>query len=95
MQVLETSSQVGRVSISADSDLPYKEMASHCEALQMGKQQKMLDFMSSQLIQESVASHSCHDLNQAMHMASYSQVGPGLFIVVPYFSMHQCYKIDT
>ncbi|PSS09982.1 hypothetical protein CEY00_Acc17070 [Actinidia chinensis var. chinensis] len=73
--VLETSSQVGRVSISADSDLPYKEMASHCEALQMGKQRKMLAFMSSQQVQESVASHSCHDLNQAMHMASYSQSG--------------------
>ncbi|GFZ02679.1 Uncharacterized protein Acr_15g0012870 [Actinidia rufa] len=73
--VLETSSQVGRVSISADSDLPYKEMASHCEALQMGKQRKMLAFMSSQQVQESVASHSCHDLNQAMYMASYSQSG--------------------
>ncbi|BBH07342.1 hypothetical protein Prudu_019252 [Prunus dulcis] len=39
--VLETAHQVGRLSISNAPDVPYKEMAGHCEELLIGKQQKM------------------------------------------------------
>ncbi|KAL6981194.1 hypothetical protein U1Q18_022825 [Sarracenia purpurea var. burkii] len=73
--VLETSGQVGRSSISTASDMPYKEMASHCEGFQMGKQQKMSDFMSSQLTQENEVSRPCHDSYQAKHVPSCSQSG--------------------
>lgn len=69
------SSQVGRSSISTASDMPYKEMASHCEALQMGKQQKMSDVIYSQQIQESAVSYYSHAFDQAKHVPSYSQVG--------------------
>lgn len=34
--------------MSTTPDVPYKEMASHCETLMMGKQQKMSVFMSAQ-----------------------------------------------
>ncbi|WOK94081.1 hypothetical protein Cni_G02783 [Canna indica] len=46
--VLDTAWQVGRFSVSTTSDVPFKEMASHCEALMMGKQQKMSIFASGQ-----------------------------------------------
>lgn len=85
MQVLATSNQVGRSSVSTASDMPYKEMASHCEALQMGKQQKMSDVINSQQIQGSAVSYSCHDFDQAKHVPSYSQVVPGFCMVPPYF----------
>ncbi|KAI3472191.1 hypothetical protein Pfo_029679 [Paulownia fortunei] len=39
--VLETAHHVGRMSVSTAPDASYKEMAHHCEALLMGKQQKM------------------------------------------------------
>ncbi|KAL7204417.1 hypothetical protein ACSBR2_017481 [Camellia fascicularis] len=73
--VLETSSQVGRLSVSTASDMPYKEMASHCEALQKGKQRKMSDFMGSQEIPDNLLSQYCHDFNQATHVPSHSQSG--------------------
>ncbi|URE05210.1 Cyclin-related protein [Musa troglodytarum] len=46
--VLETAWPVGRFSASSTSDVPFKEMAGHCEALMMGKQQKMSVFTSAQ-----------------------------------------------
>lgn len=51
--VLETTQQVGRLSVTAP-DVSYKEMAHHCESLLMGKQQKMSHVMSVQLKQESL-----------------------------------------
>lgn len=51
-QVSETTHQVGRISVSTTPDVPYREMASHCEALLMGKQQKMSGLISSQKRQE-------------------------------------------
>ncbi|KAE9620179.1 hypothetical protein Lalb_Chr01g0000401 [Lupinus albus] len=45
--VLETTHQVGRISVSTASDMPYKEMAFHCEALLVGKQQKLSPFMGT------------------------------------------------
>ncbi|KAF5747981.1 hypothetical protein HS088_TW05G00712 [Tripterygium wilfordii] len=50
--VFETAHQAGRISVTAP-DVPYKEMAHHCEALLMGKQQKIFHLMSVQLRQES------------------------------------------
>ncbi|KAA8520232.1 hypothetical protein F0562_014488 [Nyssa sinensis] len=79
--VLETTSQVGRFSLSTPSDMPYKEMANHCEALQMGKQQKISNFMSAQQIQECVMSCSGHDSNQAKNMPSYSHVEQGYSMI--------------
>lgn len=52
--VLETAHQVGRISISTTVDVPYKEMAHHCELLLMGKQQKMSTLMTSEQKQEKV-----------------------------------------
>ncbi|KAK1313502.1 hypothetical protein QJS10_CPA06g01533 [Acorus calamus] len=46
--VLETAGQVGRFSVCTAPDMPYKEMASHCEALLIGKREKMSYFMNAQ-----------------------------------------------
>ncbi|XXG64153.1 hypothetical protein AAC387_Pa05g2182 [Persea americana] len=46
--VLETAQQVGRSSVSSTPDVPYKEMADQCEALLVGKQQRMSAFMGVQ-----------------------------------------------
>eukprot|EP00268_Persea_americana_P062160 TRINITY_DN7946_c0_g2_i8.p1 TRINITY_DN7946_c0_g2~~TRINITY_DN7946_c0_g2_i8.p1 ORF type:complete len:950 (-),score=163.31 TRINITY_DN7946_c0_g2_i8:405-3254(-) len=46
--VLETARQVGRSSVSSTPDVPYKEMADQCEALLVGKQQRMSAFMGVQ-----------------------------------------------
>ncbi|XP_058729483.1 protein SEMI-ROLLED LEAF 2-like [Vicia villosa] len=45
--VLETTNHVGRISVSTPSNMPYKEMALHCEALLAGKQQKISTFMGA------------------------------------------------
>nr|XP_029118121.1 uncharacterized protein LOC114912641 [Elaeis guineensis] len=58
---LETSWQDGRFSVSTTADVPFKEMASHCEALLMGKQQKMSAFMSAQQKQEILFPDLLHD----------------------------------
>ncbi|KAJ4910862.1 Uncharacterized protein Rs2_05483 [Raphanus sativus] len=44
--VSQTTAQLGRYSVSDPPDLTYTEMAGHCEALLMGKQEKM-SFMSA------------------------------------------------
>lgn len=44
--VTVTSSQTGRCSVSTAPDIPFMEMTSQCEALSMGKQQKMSVLMS-------------------------------------------------
>lgn len=43
---LDAAQQVGRFSVSTGPNISYKEMASHCEALLMGKQQKMSCLMT-------------------------------------------------
>ncbi|KAJ4754262.1 ARM repeat superfamily protein [Rhynchospora pubera] len=45
--VLETARQVGRLSVSTTSDLPFREMAGHCETLSVGKHEKMSALMNS------------------------------------------------
>ncbi|CAN8252498.1 unnamed protein product [Cochlearia groenlandica] len=44
--VSQTTAQLGRYSVSDPPDMTYTEMAGHCEALLMGKQEKM-SFMST------------------------------------------------
>ncbi|KAK4783571.1 hypothetical protein SAY86_007945 [Trapa natans] len=51
--VLEAAHQVGRMSISTAPDVPYKDMAQHCEALLVEKQQKMSNLVSAPQRQES------------------------------------------
>ncbi|PON74225.1 Coatomer beta subunit [Parasponia andersonii] len=74
--VLETGQQVGRVSVSTPNDMPYKEMAGQCEALQMGKQKKISTFMAAQQRQESSITISC-DYNQRKEVSSSSIVQLG------------------
>lgn len=61
MQALETSWQGGRFSVSTTPDVPFKEMASHCEALLMGKQRKMSAVLSAQQKQEILFPDLLHD----------------------------------
>uniref|UniRef100_A0A0A9GDK8 Uncharacterized protein n=1 Tax=Arundo donax TaxID=35708 RepID=A0A0A9GDK8_ARUDO len=44
--VLETSRHVGRSSVSTNHELPFKDVANQCEALLMGKEQKLSICMS-------------------------------------------------
>lgn len=58
MQVLEKAHEVGRFSVSTAPDVSYKEMSGHCEALLMGKQQKMSNLISTQQKQVSLMNFS-------------------------------------
>ncbi|XP_068342588.1 protein SEMI-ROLLED LEAF 2-like [Pyrus communis] len=62
--VSETTHQVGRLSVSVATNMPYIEMAGQCEALQMGKQQKLSTFIVAQQRQESLIKFSTRDCNQ-------------------------------
>ncbi|XP_042513279.1 protein SEMI-ROLLED LEAF 2-like isoform X2 [Macadamia integrifolia] len=73
--VSETSCQVGRFSVSTTPDVPYKEMANHCEALLLGKRQKMSSFMTAQQKQENLASFRLQEYDEAKKVPSYSQSG--------------------
>ncbi|TKY67979.1 EFR3-like B [Spatholobus suberectus] len=72
--VLETTHQVGRISISTPFDMPYKEMALHCEALLVGKQQKMSTFMGTQSIQGYSFRILAPEYNQEKGVSSNSNV---------------------
>ncbi|KAF3442547.1 hypothetical protein FNV43_RR16463 [Rhamnella rubrinervis] len=71
--VLETAHQVGRMSVSMAPDVPYKEMARHCETLLMGKQQKMSSLMHAQQLQESLINSLQNQNDEVRKIASYSQ----------------------
>ncbi|XP_042514830.1 protein SEMI-ROLLED LEAF 2-like isoform X2 [Macadamia integrifolia] len=77
--VLETASQVGRFSVSTTPDVPYKEMANHCEAFLLGKKQKLSTFMISQQKQENLMSFCLRDCNNEPKTMpshpSHSQIG--------------------
>ncbi|XP_043691878.1 protein SEMI-ROLLED LEAF 2-like isoform X3 [Telopea speciosissima] len=74
--VLETAGQVGRFSVSTTPDVPYKEMANHCEAFVLGKKQKLSTFMIAQQKQENLMSFYLQDCNnEAKKMPSHSQIG--------------------
>ncbi|GMP97421.1 hypothetical protein CsSME_00045681 [Camellia sinensis var. sinensis] len=67
--VLETTHQVGRLSSCTPPDLSYKEMAGHCEALMMGKQQKMSYLMSNQQMQENMLGRMSQDYDEEEKVA--------------------------
>lgn len=69
-QVLETAHQVGRISVANGSDVPYVEMARHCEALLMGKHQRMSSLMIAQQRQGSRKNLQNHE-PEVKKMASY------------------------
>ncbi|KAI3445035.1 hypothetical protein Pfo_001700 [Paulownia fortunei] len=77
--VSETTKEVGQISSLTPSNLPFKDMASHCEALQIGKQQVMSNFMAAPLIQDSLASFCSQDSSQAHNKSSYLCPQPGYF----------------
>ncbi|XP_057488018.1 uncharacterized protein LOC130774041 [Actinidia eriantha] len=62
--VLETAHQVGRLCVCTAPDVSYKEMAGHCEALLMGKKQKMSYLMSTQQRSENILSKSLETQDQ-------------------------------
>ncbi|XP_058072855.1 protein SEMI-ROLLED LEAF 2-like isoform X1 [Magnolia sinica] len=78
--VVETARQVGRYSVSTTPDMPFKEMASQCEALLVGKEQKMSAFMSIKQKQETSLSGHPQDLIEVKPQ-SHLHVDPG-------FQMH-------
>ncbi|ESR34654.1 hypothetical protein CICLE_v10006843mg [Citrus x clementina] len=78
--VLETTHQVGRISVST-ADMPYKEMAGHCEALLIGKQKKMSHLMSAQLRQESLINFSITNHENEVNEVLPSQVDAGSLMV--------------
>ncbi|GMY18935.1 protein SEMI-ROLLED LEAF 2 isoform X1 [Fagus crenata] len=77
--VLETAHQVGRNSVSTAPDVPYKEMARHCEALLMGKQQKMSNVMIVQQKQESRKNSTLQIYELEVKMSSYPRVDVGSY----------------
>lgn len=62
--VSDTTLQGGRLSVST-SDMTFKDMAGHCEALQAGKQQKMSHLMIAQASQENSLDFFGQDFIQA------------------------------
>lgn len=76
----ETTKEVAQLSYKAPSDVPFKDMASHCEALQIGKQQIMSNFMGTSLIEDSLSSCS-QDSAQTQDMSPQSGLQPGGFTV--------------
>lgn len=82
LQVVETTNQVGRLSVSTAHDMPYKEMAGHCEALRKVKQQKLSTFMGQQR-PDNLITYSSHDSNQEKEIVSSSIVQPGFPTVLP------------
>lgn len=76
--VSETTHQVGRVSVSTGPDVPYKEMARHCEALLMGKQKKMSGLISGHQRHEHLTDFSFHgdsDESKAIVASSNADAG--------------------
>ncbi|XWS32523.1 hypothetical protein CRYUN_Cryun23aG0165400 [Craigia yunnanensis] len=76
----ETTHQVGRSSVSTSPDMPYSEMAGHCEALLVGKQQKMSALMSAQQNRESLLSISAKEVQPHCHVESGSLKSENPFI---------------
>ncbi|KAK4414472.1 protein SEMI-ROLLED LEAF 2 [Sesamum alatum] len=66
--VSETTKEVGQLASLVPSDMPFKDMASQCEALQIGKQQVMSNFMAS-------ASFCSQDSTQGKSSYPYLQTG--------------------
>lgn len=76
IQVSETTKEVAQLSFRAPSDMPFKDMASHCEALQIGKQQIMSNFINTPLTEDSSSSCS-QDSGQAYDVLPHTCLHPG------------------
>lgn len=85
LQVLETTHHVGRISVSTPSNMPYKEMALHCEALLVGKQQKISTFMGTHPLQGISFRIPIPDSNQEKDESTSSDVQLSLPTVLLYF----------
>ncbi|XVF22936.1 hypothetical protein REPUB_Repub12eG0213800 [Reevesia pubescens] len=88
----ETTHQVVRSSVSTPPDMPYSKMAGHCEALLVGKQQKMSAVMSTQQNRESLLSISAkEEVQPHSHVESGSLKSENPFIDqhVGVVSLHQ------
>lgn len=83
MQVSNKTPQVGRSSVSTPSNMPYNEMAGNCEALLMGKHQKMSVSMSSQAYQSSVSISAPDYMNATYNRTPSSPNEPVSFQVLP------------
>ncbi|CAM0946970.1 unnamed protein product [Alopecurus aequalis] len=71
-----TSSQAGRYSVSTAPDMPFKEITSQCEALSVGKQQKMSAFMSFKRSWEAAIPENDHI--EAAHKSNEQNTNPFL-----------------
>ncbi|XP_075490149.1 protein SEMI-ROLLED LEAF 2-like isoform X2 [Primulina tabacum] len=72
--VLDTAHYVSRISVSTAPDASYKEMANHCEALLMGKQQKMSYLVSTDTIQGSLLAISLPNTDEECKKMAYHAV---------------------
>ncbi|XP_048225629.1 protein SEMI-ROLLED LEAF 2 [Ricinus communis] len=66
--VLDAAHQVGRMSVTAP-DVPYKEMALHCETLLMGKQKKMSNVINAQMKQDILVNITQQNHNEEVKKA--------------------------
>ncbi|XP_073067121.1 protein SEMI-ROLLED LEAF 2-like isoform X2 [Primulina eburnea] len=72
--VLDTAHYVSRISVSTAPDASYKEMANHCEALLMGKQQKMSYLVSTDTIQGNLLAISLPNTDEGCKKMAYHAV---------------------
>ncbi|XP_052176294.1 protein SEMI-ROLLED LEAF 2 isoform X2 [Diospyros lotus] len=70
--ILDSAHQVGRLSVCNTHDVSFKEMAGHCEALLVGKQQKMSYLMNTQQRQENLLSGTPQIYNEEDKLASHA-----------------------
>ncbi|RWW07186.1 hypothetical protein GW17_00029443 [Ensete ventricosum] len=75
--VLDTTLQVGRFSVSTTSGVPFKEMADHCEALTMGKHQKMSVLTGAQQKHDILLGGSSTDQNVDKMSSCFNVDQPG------------------
>ncbi|RWW63183.1 hypothetical protein BHE74_00029655, partial [Ensete ventricosum] len=75
--VLDTALQVGRFSVSTTSGVPFKEMADHCEALTMGKHQKMSVLTGAQQKHDILLGGSSTDQNVDKMSSCFNVDQPG------------------
>lgn len=61
IQISDITNQVGRVSGSLPTNMPYKEMAGNCESLSEDKQQKISNFITSKQNNEGSFKNSNRD----------------------------------
>lgn len=84
MQVLETVAQVGGVSVNAQPDFSFNEMANHCEAHLAGKKEKMINLISIQQRQEIAVSQTSEqaDEDDKVKASETLQVDNGFLLLV-------------